>query len=105
MGSHSASRPGAPDVAGEARRHGGAGAGRPDDRGADRLRPVAREGFVNAAEWTNGKRRLSGRWEYVWHTDRFHIVLDRKDRITGFRRELLVAAEHPEWGRWKLVRR
>lgn len=57
------------------------------------------------AVWTNGKKSITGNWIYYRHNDRFFISLDSKDPITGRRRELAVAGDHPEWGKWKLVRK
>lgn len=54
--------------------------------------------------WVNGKKTLTGRWEYIWHSNNFTIVLDSKDRITGVQRRLTVHGDTPEWGNWKLKR-
>lgn len=56
--------------------------------------------------WTNGKRRLTGRWEYNRASDTFIILLNGRDRITGEHRRLTLRGEEtPEWGNWKLERR
>ena len=54
--------------------------------------------------WTNGKRTVTGRWQYHWSADRFVILLDNKDRVTGDYRRIVVGGDAPEWGKWKLVR-
>lgn len=56
------------------------------------------------ATWTNGKRKLTGLWEYIWHSDSFLISLDSRDRITGEQRVFRVHGDTPEWGNWRLVR-
>lgn len=57
-----------------------------------------------AGVWTNGKRQVTGRWEWFWSAQRFVIWLDGTDRTTGGQRRIEVAGDHPEWGNWKLVR-
>lgn len=57
---------------------------------------------MKPAIWTDGVRELTGRWRYNWASNRFLIVLDSKDRITGDHRRLVVAGDKPEWGKWKL---
>jgi len=57
---------------------------------------------MKAATWVNGKRKITGRWEYFWAADRFVIELDSKDRITGEPRQIEVAGDRPEWGNWRL---
>lgn len=59
---------------------------------------------MDKATWTNGKRRVTGYWEYHRHSDRFLIILDSRDRLTGRQRRMEIATERPEWGNWKLVR-
>jgi hypothetical protein len=59
---------------------------------------------MNEAIWKNGDRRVRGRWSYNWAADRFYVVLDSKDRITGMKREMCIAGDTPEWGGWRLVR-
>lgn len=57
------------------------------------------------ATWTNGKKTLTGSYEYFWHSDSFVIRLDSTDRITGRKRVVHVYGDDlPEWGNWKLVR-
>lgn len=56
------------------------------------------------ATWTNGKREITGRHSYYRPSDRFDIVLDSVDPITGRQRELSVHGDTPEWGRWELKR-
>lgn len=57
---------------------------------------------MNVATWINGKQTVKGRWEYIWQSDRFVIILDKKDRITGDNRKIVVAGDRPEWGNWVL---
>ncbi len=54
--------------------------------------------------WTNGKRTVTGRWIYVWASQRFVIWLDSRDRVTGANRRIVTANDTPEWGNWKLKR-
>jgi hypothetical protein len=55
------------------------------------------------ATWTNGKRRITGWYIYHWPSDRFHITLDYRDRITGQSPSIITTRDKPEWGNWKLV--
>lgn len=60
---------------------------------------------MRQATWSNGKRRLTGSYDYIWASDTFVIELDSRDRLTGRRRRFsVVGGDHPEWGRWKLER-
>jgi hypothetical protein len=60
---------------------------------------------VTQAKWTDGKRTITGRFEYYWPGDRFDIWLDSTDRITGKQRHIsLVGEDSPQWGKWKIVR-
>jgi len=59
---------------------------------------------TRAGIWTNGKQKVSGFWSYHWPSNRFVIELNSTDRLTGMRRRMTVAGDHPEWGNWKLVR-
>ena len=54
-------------------------------------------------KWTNGKRTITGWWDYYWPADRFDIRLNSKDRINGFARSFSTHGDKPEWGNWKLV--
>lgn len=45
--------------------------------------------------WTNGKKRVVGRWLYLRHRERFIVELS-----TGRRFE--VSGDTPEWGNWIL---
>jgi hypothetical protein len=54
--------------------------------------------------WRNGKKKVTGWWRYRWAAERFDIVLDSIDPITGTSRTLCVSGDSPEWGNWKLVR-
>ena len=56
---------------------------------------------MRKATWVNGKKRVSGSWEYHWPSDTFYIYLDSTDRITGQQREIEVKGDAPEWGNWK----
>lgn len=56
------------------------------------------------ATWVNGKKKQTGRWTYNRPSDRFDIVLDSKDPITGQERRLSVFGDYPEWGNWKRVK-
>ena len=56
------------------------------------------------ATWKNGKRTVTGFWSYDWASDRFTVILDSRDRITGQQKQFLVAGSRPEWGNWRLVR-
>jgi len=56
------------------------------------------------ATWKNGKRKVSGSWEYNWASDTFTISLDSFDRVTGRQRCFTVHGDEPEWGNWKLER-
>lgn len=55
------------------------------------------------ATWTNGRRRVTGKWCWVWHLQEFQIRLDARDPITGQIREFSVKGDEPEWGRYRLV--
>jgi len=56
------------------------------------------------ATWVNGNRKITGYYSYYRPADRFDIVLDSKDPITGRQRSLSVHGDEPEWGGWKLKR-
>lgn len=59
---------------------------------------------MNEAQWTNGKRVVSGRWLYNWASDRFLVELDQKDRTTGAdTKRFHVYGDSPEWGKWKRI--
>lgn len=57
---------------------------------------------MNRATWKNNTRTVTGWWSYNWSADRFHIVLNLQDRITGRQKQIVVAGETPEWGNWRL---
>jgi hypothetical protein len=60
---------------------------------------------MRRATWQNGRRTMTGQWEYIWHADRFRIVLDQIDRVTGQNKVIVTAGsqrEKPEWGNWAL---
>ena len=61
-----------------------------------------RESSWRPAKWTNGKSRVGGHWQFNWASNRFTIVLDSKDGVTGRGRTITVAGDKPEWGNWKL---
>jgi hypothetical protein len=54
------------------------------------------------AIWINGKKKIKGRWIYNWCADKFCIILDSKDPITGQNRRIETYNDVPEWGKWKL---
>lgn len=57
------------------------------------------------ATWTNGNKKQTGSWTYIWHRDTFAIHLDSKDPVSGRQREFYTSNEDsPEWGNWKLQR-
>lgn len=58
----------------------------------------------NRAKWTKNGEVITGRWNYIWASDKFHIMLDSRDPVTGDYREFYVYDEHPEFNGWKLVR-
>jgi hypothetical protein len=59
---------------------------------------------MKKGSWRNGKRVITGWWNYHWASDAFVIILDQKDRITGDNKRILVKGETPEWGNWSFVR-
>lgn len=59
---------------------------------------------MKKGKWKNGKRIITGLWEYVWSSDRFYVILDSKDRITGENKKVVVTGDTPEWGNWRLIR-
>jgi predicted alpha-1,6-mannanase (GH76 family) len=62
------------------------------------------ENRMRTAKWRNGKREITGRWEYLWAAQRFVIVLDATDRTTGQQKRFVVSGDTPEWGNWRLVK-
>lgn len=66
-----------------------------------RPRPPRHGAAVTRATWTNGKRSVTGCWEWVWSAQRFVIVLDSRDRMTGEQRRIVTSNDTPEWGNWK----
>ena len=60
---------------------------------------------MRKAKWRNGRRVVSGWWEYVWQSDRFLIILNVNDRTTGaVQKRLTTDGDTPEWGNFKLVK-
>jgi len=59
---------------------------------------------MKIGKWANGKKTITGMWDYIWQSDRFIIILDSKDRVTGDNKRIVVAGETPEWGNWILQR-
>lgn len=60
---------------------------------------------MREAQWTNGKRTVSGRWSYYWAGDFFTVELDQRDRTTGERTKTFrVYGDSPEWGKFRLVK-
>lgn len=55
------------------------------------------------AVWVNGKKRITGAWLYNWASERFLIVLDSTDKVTGMRRRIVTDNDTPEWGNWRRV--
>jgi hypothetical protein len=53
------------------------------------------------ATWVKADQRMTGHWEYQWSSDRFLIVLDERDPITGQERRFTTGNDVPEWGDWK----
>jgi len=55
------------------------------------------------AIWTDGKRFITGSWNYIWHRDCFAISIDK--RVSGLNIRNLdfsCSGETPEFGKWKL---
>lgn len=61
-------------------------------------------GDWNSATWRNGTKTVTGRWTYYRPSDRFDIVLDSKDPVTGQQRTIQVYGDYPEWDNWKRVK-
>lgn len=68
---------------------------------------------VTAAAWTNGKKTITGCWEYSGVFDKFDIWLDSTGPDADNRLHVIVdaksaddgsSARGPEWGPWKLVK-
>ncbi len=60
---------------------------------------------MHKGQWFNGKRTISGWWEYIWQSDRFFIILNQKDRTTGEdQKSFSISNDTPEWGKFKLVK-
>jgi hypothetical protein len=55
------------------------------------------------ATWKNGKKKLTGKWAYIWSSETFVIYLNSTDSVTGTQRTIVVGGDHPEWGNWKIV--
>lgn len=55
------------------------------------------------AIWVNGKKKVSGHWNYLWSADKFIIQLDSIDRTTKRPRVFTVTGDTPEWGNWKRI--
>jgi hypothetical protein len=60
---------------------------------------------MNRGIWKNGKKKLTGYWEYYWPGGYFIIELDEPDPITNQIRNFRSNEETPEWGKWRLVRK
>jgi hypothetical protein len=56
------------------------------------------------AIWTNGKSKKTGHWIYNWQSDRFVILLDSYDSVTGSQKRFEVWGDVPEWGKWIRVK-
>jgi hypothetical protein len=61
-------------------------------------------GCWHKAVWQKGDVTVTGKWYYHWAADRFHIILDKEDEITGQRPEIWTTNDHPEFNGFKLVR-
>ena len=62
---------------------------------------------VRHAIWTNGKKRVSGVWEYSTIIDKYDIWLDIDDPHTGNRVHHIVegySETGPEWKGWKIIK-
>lgn len=60
---------------------------------------------MGMAHWTNGRKTVTGRWEWHWAAQRFVIDFDIPVSAHGERkRHWVTADEAPEIGRWKLAR-
>lgn len=55
---------------------------------------------MNKTVWSNGKREVTGTWQYNWASDSFTIFLDEKDETTGQEKVFKVYGDSPEWGNW-----
>lgn len=54
--------------------------------------------------WKKGTRRITGKWMWSWHQQRFLIYLNGRDPITGESRGVIESfGESPEFNGWKLV--
>lgn len=60
---------------------------------------------MRRAAWTNGKRTITGHYEWIWSAQRFRIELDKGARVSAGR--VIVTAgsqdDKPEWGQWRLI--
>lgn len=59
---------------------------------------------MKAAIWTNGKKTVSGFWEYYPPSDIFIIKLNTRERISGLPIKFTTSNDTPEWGKWELKR-
>lgn len=60
--------------------------------------------MAHVVTWTDGKRKVTGYWQYNWSSDSFTIQLDEKDETTGLSKCFKVYGEKPEWGNWKRIK-
>jgi len=58
----------------------------------------------NQSTWINGKRKVTGTWQYNWSSDSFTIFLDQRDRVTGEYKVVFTTNDTPEWGNWKRIK-
>lgn len=62
---------------------------------------------VRQAVWTNGKRKITGCWEYSGILDKYDIWLEATDPATGERLHHIVEGSSetgPEWNGGKIVK-
>lgn len=60
--------------------------------------------MFKVASWKKGKKTITGIWKYNWQKNKFTIILDSKNRITGTNIKVETFGDTPEWNGWKLVK-
>ncbi len=60
--------------------------------------------MTNKTVWSNGKREVTGSWEYNWSSDSFTIWLDEVDETTGRKKCFRTSGDSPDWGDWKRIK-
>lgn len=59
--------------------------------------------MTTRAYWVNQNGDIQwGYWNYNWASDRFSIMLDSKDPITGMQRSFVIAGDNPNFGNYKV---